>query len=87
LLVDTAEQYQLELECDRELFQVIALDAKGVPQSRITARHAASLLAEASKRSKTPDATANAPLRKIPPTKTAAAFTADATQLPVVAPH
>ena len=49
LLVDTAEQYQQELECDRELYQVIALDAKGVPQSRITANRAARLLAEASK--------------------------------------
>jgi len=48
LLLDTAEQYQQELECDRELFQVIALDAKGVPHSRITASHAAKLLAEAS---------------------------------------
>jgi hypothetical protein len=48
LLLDRAEQYQQELECDRELFQVIALDAKGVPHSRITARHAAKLLAEAS---------------------------------------
>jgi hypothetical protein len=48
LLVDTAEQYQQELECDRELYQVIALDAKGIPQSRITANRAARLLAEAS---------------------------------------
>jgi negative regulator of replication initiation len=48
LLVDTAEQYHRELECDRELYQVIALDAKGVPQSRITANRAARLLAEAS---------------------------------------
>jgi hypothetical protein len=46
LLVDTSERYQQELQCDRELYQVIALDAKGVPQSRITARHAANLLAE-----------------------------------------
>ncbi|WP_434112088.1 hypothetical protein [Paraburkholderia caffeinilytica] len=46
LLVDKTEEYQQELECDRELYQVIALDAKGVPQSRITARHAANLLAE-----------------------------------------
>ncbi len=38
LPVDTMEQYQQELECDRELYQVIALDAKGVSQSRITAR-------------------------------------------------
>lgn len=36
LLVDTMEQYQQELECDRELYQVIALDAKGVAQGRIT---------------------------------------------------
>jgi hypothetical protein len=47
LLVDTAEQYQQMLECDRELYQVIALDAKGIPQSRITASRAARLLAEA----------------------------------------
>jgi hypothetical protein len=87
LLVDTAEQYQLELECDRELFQVIALDAKGVPQSRITARHATSLLAEATQRAKASDATANASLRKIPSTKSATAFTADAPQQPVAAPH
>ncbi|WP_233837296.1 hypothetical protein [Paraburkholderia sp. ZP32-5] len=52
LLLDTAEQYQQELECERELFQVIALDAKGVPHSRITARHAAKLLAEASQRAR-----------------------------------
>lgn len=32
----------------RELYQVIALDAKGVPQSRITASRATRLLAEAS---------------------------------------
>ncbi|CAE6764305.1 hypothetical protein R69927_03843 [Paraburkholderia domus] len=49
LLVDTAEQYQQELECDRELYQVIALDAKGIPQSRITASRATRLLEEASK--------------------------------------
>ena len=49
LLVDTAEQYQRELECDRELYQVIALDAKGIPESRITASRAVRLLEEASK--------------------------------------
>lgn len=48
LLVSTGEQYRQENECDRELFQVIALDAKGVAQSRITAAHAARLLEEAS---------------------------------------
>ncbi|QQC65328.1 hypothetical protein [Paraburkholderia ginsengisoli] len=52
LLLDTTEQYQQELECDRELFQVIALDAKGVPRSHLTAQHAANLLAEASQSAK-----------------------------------
>ncbi|RKF30509.1 hypothetical protein [Paraburkholderia fungorum] len=64
LLVDTAEQYQQELECDRELYKVIALDAKGVPQSRITARHAANLLAEeVAQRAGEPIATGNASQR------------------------
>lgn len=48
LLVATGEGYRQEVECDRELFQVIALDAKGVPRSRITASHAQRLLSEAS---------------------------------------
>ncbi|CAB3790385.1 hypothetical protein [Paraburkholderia caffeinilytica] len=48
LLVHTAEQYQQQLAVDRELFPVIALDAKGVAQSRITASRAARLLEEAS---------------------------------------
>ena len=60
LLVDTAEQYQQELECDRELYQVIALDAKGIPQSRITASRAARLLEEASKATEKASSTANA---------------------------
>ncbi|WP_027800931.1 hypothetical protein [Paraburkholderia dilworthii] len=47
LLISTGEQYQQELACDRELFQVIALDAKGVAKRRITARRAARLLEEA----------------------------------------
>ncbi|CAB3785283.1 hypothetical protein [Paraburkholderia fynbosensis] len=46
LLVQTGEQYQQELACDRELFQVIALDAKGVAHSRITANQAARLLTD-----------------------------------------
>ncbi|WP_144111979.1 hypothetical protein [Paraburkholderia sp. BCC1886] len=45
--IDTLEQYKQEAECDRELYQVIALDAKGVPHSRITAKVAAKLLSEA----------------------------------------
>ncbi|MEA3130228.1 MAG: hypothetical protein QOF46_2023 [Paraburkholderia sp.] len=47
VLIDTVEDYQREVEIDRELYQVIALDAKGVPQSCITARHAANLLSKA----------------------------------------
>jgi hypothetical protein len=47
LLISTGEQYQQELACDRELFQVIALDAKGVAKKRITASRAARLLQEA----------------------------------------
>jgi hypothetical protein len=50
LLLDTGEDYQREVEIDRELYQVIALDAKGIPQSRITARHAANLLMKATRR-------------------------------------
>ncbi|MFM0078519.1 hypothetical protein P0D72_06460 [Paraburkholderia sediminicola] len=47
LLVETVEGYEREVECDRELYQVIALDAKGIPHSRITASVAAKLLSEA----------------------------------------
>ncbi|WP_232624365.1 hypothetical protein [Paraburkholderia ginsengisoli] len=47
LLIDTGEDFRRELETDRELYQVIALNAKGIPRSRITARHAANLLAKA----------------------------------------
>ncbi|NPT34089.1 hypothetical protein [Paraburkholderia xenovorans] len=50
LLVETAESYEREIECDLELFLVIALDAKGVPHRRITARCAANLLADAAKK-------------------------------------
>jgi hypothetical protein len=47
LLLDTCEDYRGEVEIDQELYQVIALDAKGIPQSRLTARHAADLLTKA----------------------------------------
>lgn len=47
LLVDTGEDYQRANECDRELFQVIALDAKGIHHTRMTARQAAKLLTDA----------------------------------------
>lgn len=46
-LLYTVEQYQQEVEGDRDLYQVIALDAKGVAHSRITAKLAAELLSEA----------------------------------------
>ncbi|ASV96946.1 hypothetical protein [Paraburkholderia aromaticivorans] len=49
VLVDTVEDYQREVENDRELYQVIALDSKGIPQNRITARHAADLLDKATR--------------------------------------
>ncbi|MFL9889396.1 hypothetical protein [Paraburkholderia sp. RL17-381-BIF-C] len=49
LLLDTVEDYRREVENDCELYQVIALDAKGIPRSRITARHAANLLAKATR--------------------------------------
>ena len=88
LLVDTAEQYQQELQCDRELYKVIALDAKGVPQGRLTARHAVSLLAEeVSQRAGEPITTANAPRRKNPSAESATALRADAAQHPDVTPN
>lgn len=87
LLVDTAEQYQQELEYDRELFQTIALDAKGVSQSRITARHAANLLAEASRKAKASEAAAGEPKRKSSSSKGPATSNAGAVQQPAGAPH
>ncbi|EIF29676.1 hypothetical protein BCh11DRAFT_05132 [Burkholderia sp. Ch1-1] len=47
LLVETCEEYEREVEDDRELYQVIALDARGIAHRRITAGAAAKLLAEA----------------------------------------
>ncbi|TDY24233.1 hypothetical protein B0G81_4643 [Paraburkholderia sp. BL6665CI2N2] len=41
LLVETCEEYEREVECDRELYQVIALDARGISHRRITAGAAA----------------------------------------------
>ena len=83
LLLDTAEQYQQELECDRELFQVIAPDAKGVPHSRLTAHHATRLLAEASQKAKAPvnNETTATPRKKAP------AKPARLAQPPHTAPH
>jgi hypothetical protein len=61
LMVSTAEGHRQELECDRELFQVIALDAKGVAHTRITASHAQGLLSEASQLAKEDAAQHNPP--------------------------
>ncbi|MFM0736921.1 hypothetical protein PQQ51_06710 [Paraburkholderia xenovorans] len=47
LMLGVIEQYARDLECDRELYQVIALDARGIAHSRITSKIAANLLAEA----------------------------------------
>jgi hypothetical protein len=49
LLVETCEDYEREVERDRELYQVIALDARGIAHRRITASGAAKLLADAQK--------------------------------------
>jgi len=51
LLVDTAEDYMQINACDLELFQAIALDAKGLGQCQMTAKHAAELLDYAARRS------------------------------------
>ncbi|MEZ0603833.1 hypothetical protein ACAX43_16990 [Paraburkholderia sp. IW21] len=96
LLVHTGEQYQQELTCDRELFQVIALDAKGVAQSRMTAKHATRLLeesaqiaaeaqAEAQAQAQAP--TTKASQRKQPSAKDTASVSAETAPQPDVAPH
>jgi hypothetical protein len=87
LLLDTTEQYQQELECDRELFQVIALDAKGIPRSRLTAQHATNLLAKASQRAKASIEEAHVSPRKKPSAKCAITLTSTAVQQPATAPH
>ena len=88
LLLDTAEQYQQELECDRELFQVIALDAKGVPHSRLTAHHATRLLAEASQKAKPAENTeTTATPHKNARTKPALTVPAHIAHPPHTAPH
>jgi hypothetical protein len=69
------------------LFQVIALDAKGIPRSRLTAQHATNLLAEASQRAKAPLEGANASPRKKPAAKCAITLTSTAIQQPSTRPH
>lgn len=87
LLVDTAEQYQRDLECERELFQVIALDAKGVPRSRLTAHQATNLLADSSKIAKASIEDTNASLNKKPSTKRAIKLPSSSVQHPSTAQH
>jgi hypothetical protein len=53
LLVETCEEYEREVECDRELYQVIALDARGIAHRRITASAATKLLAESGEEART----------------------------------
>lgn len=66
LLVTTGEGYQQELACDRELYQVIALDAKGIAQGRITASRAVRLLEEAAQAAQeTPDTEQTAPCKRV----------------------
>ncbi|PQV47534.1 hypothetical protein [Paraburkholderia sp. BL21I4N1] len=47
LWIETGEDYRQEVEVDRELYGIIALDAKDVPQMHLTARHATELLTQA----------------------------------------
>ncbi|HZZ02449.1 hypothetical protein [Paraburkholderia sp.] len=87
-LLYTVEQYQQEVECDRDLYQVIALDAKGVAHSRITAKLAAQLLSDAAQAGRDAGETAaeteaapdNAVTRKQERVKTAVCARADAKQ-------
>lgn len=80
LLVDTAEQYQQLLECDHELYQVIALDAKGIPQSRITAKRAVRLLEETSRLTEKASPTAMAAEREQAATESATSADDDTQQ-------
>ncbi|NPT36051.1 hypothetical protein [Paraburkholderia xenovorans] len=87
LLVDTAEQYQQDLEYDRELFQVIALDAKGVARSRLTAQHATNLLTKASQRAEASIEATKASPRKKPSTQSTIESPSATVQQPSTAPH
>jgi hypothetical protein len=87
LLPNTAKHYQQELESDRELFQVIALDANGVPHSRITTHHATKLVADASQTVKTSVARESEQGRKRKSSKSAVTLTANVTHPQITAPH
>lgn len=47
LWIETGEAYRREVEVDRELYGIVALDARGVPQSQLSARYATKLLTKA----------------------------------------
>ncbi len=47
LMIQIGEDYQRINGCDHELFTVLALDAKGLPNRRLTPTDAAALLADA----------------------------------------
>lgn len=47
VMIQIGADYQRINGCDHELFTVLALDAKGVPNRRLTPRDAADLLADA----------------------------------------
>ncbi|WGS51325.1 hypothetical protein LFL96_07425 [Paraburkholderia sp. D15] len=51
LWIETGEAYRREVEIDRELYGIVALDARGVPQSQLSARYATKLLAKAAETS------------------------------------
>ncbi|MDR6410156.1 UNVERIFIED_ORG: hypothetical protein ABIC62_002809 [Burkholderia sp. 1595] len=89
LLVQTGEQYQQELACDRELFQVIALDAKGIAHTRITAGQATRLLADASKiAAETPAPAKTTPRKRTPvKVKSASSVSADIARQPIRLKH
>ncbi|MBC8722369.1 hypothetical protein F6X37_12385 [Paraburkholderia sp. 31.1] len=48
-MIHIGEDYRRMNNCDHELFTVLALDAKGIPNRRLTARDAADLLADAAR--------------------------------------
>ncbi|SDR55261.1 hypothetical protein SAMN05445850_6038 [Paraburkholderia tuberum] len=47
VMIHIGEDYRRMNNCDHELFTVLALDAKGIPDRRLTPRDAADLLADA----------------------------------------
>lgn len=51
--VETGEDYKRQVELDKELYDVIALDAAGIPQRQLTARHATKLLAKSMRQAST----------------------------------